>query len=70
MSSRPSLLGPSLAGPEAKPLSSRDLPLTLLTSSWVKNVTFFHICLLCGWLGKGTAGVGVRLTSLLSYMVI
>lgn len=56
--------------PEAGPLSSWDLPLTLLTSSWVKSVTLLHICLPCGWLGKGTVGVGLRLTSLLSYMVI
>lgn len=66
----PPLLGSGLASPEAEPLSSRDLPLTLLTSSWAKNVTLLHICLLRGWPGRGTAGARVRLTSLLSYMVI
>lgn len=59
-----------LSIPEAEPLSSWDLPLTHLTSSRVKNVTLLHICLPCGWLGKGTVGAGLRLTSLLSYMVI
>lgn len=69
-SSGPPLSGSGLASPEAEPLSSRDLPLTLLTSSWAKNVTLLHICLLRGWPGRGTAGARVRLTSLLSYMVI
>lgn len=44
--------------PETEPLPSRDLPLTLLTSSLVKNVTLLRICLLRGWLGRGPWGRG------------
>lgn len=52
------LLGPSPARPETEGFSSWDLPLTTSHIFWVKNVTLLHICLLRGWLGRGTWGVG------------
>lgn len=64
------LLGPSPAHLKTERFSSWDLPLTTSHIFWVKNVTLLHICLPRGWLGRGDLGRGVRLTSLLSYMVI
>lgn len=43
---------------ETEPLPPRDLLLTLLTSSRVKNVTLLRLCLLRGWLGRGPWGWG------------